>query len=128
MCARGIARPVLTKEQLFAIGKRILEASTSDTVRAQIKHTARGVTLLANNRVLTSDNGDSLEITVQAIKGGRSRVRMTLNQVDDASLRAAVRTMDELARDQIGSPHDYMKVPDGPQEYMPVSLWHDSTA
>jgi predicted Zn-dependent protease len=118
---------VLGKEELLHVGNMILSTSSSDIVQIQLKHTVRAITRVANTRVLTSNNGDTLELWVQTIDGGRAPIAMTLNYVDPGAIRSAVKRLDDLARVQIGPPSNRLYIPDGPQEYMPVSLWHGTT-
>jgi predicted Zn-dependent protease len=118
---------ILNKEQILGIGNTILGLTTSDIVRLQLTIVTRSSTRIANNRVMTSDNGQHLEIAVSTSNGGRVPVTMTINYLDDASIRTAITELDALTRLQYGAPQNYVRVPIGPQQYMPVALSHHPT-
>jgi predicted Zn-dependent protease len=115
------------RERLFEVGHAVLRRTTSDIARVQVKHLSHAVTRLSNNRVLTSDNGERFEIFFEATTGGRVPISMMFNQIDGASINAVVKMLDALARVQFGASVDPLHVPDGPQTYIPVHLWHDTT-
>jgi len=119
---------VLSRDALLDIGHRLLSLSTADTTCIELQHTARAVTRVSHDRVLTSDSGDTLSILIRTMSGAQLPVRMQINQIDESSLQFAMRALNELTKVQFGAPVDYLRVPDGPQHYLPVSLWHDTTA
>jgi hypothetical protein len=121
-------RPVMTKEQLLSLGHRILRMTTLDGVNVNVEHTARVVTRMANDRVLSSDDGDILRIGL-AMGIYPTFVELRTNQLDDTALLAGVQQCEALLRGfpWIGS-ETWVKHETRLQE-TPVSvrLWHDAT-
>jgi predicted Zn-dependent protease len=119
--------PLLPKERLQDIARLIVRSSRCDVVRAQVYHTARAVTRIANNRVLTSDNGSTLTISIRTNVGAKRSVSFNANQADEFALRTAIARLDAVSEAQIGGTTDYLHVPDKPQTYTPVDLWRSTT-
>jgi hypothetical protein len=124
------ARPVMTSEELVALGQRIWRMTTLDTVDVQVTHSARVMTRLANDRILSSDDGESIDIVIQtADQGIPPYFTVWSNQLDDAVLLAGVRECEKLVRHNIMYGRD-MGAPKRPmvQDALPPGrLWHDRT-
>jgi len=121
------ADPLLSKEQLRQMAQMAIRISASDSVSVEMQHQARAVTRIANNTILTSDSGSALTISMITRAGARNTVVFRTNWADESMLRSAVARLDAITREQVGGAEDYFHVPDAPQSYMPVHLWHDST-
>jgi predicted Zn-dependent protease len=122
---RTLESPVLDPEQARALGQKILGMASGDTVSAQVQHTARQITRIANGQVLGGDDGDELRLTVQTEYGLKGDVSIVTNQIDDTFLRAAVVRAESVARAMPGSPYNLLRIPRGRQDYLPVTLWHE---
>jgi predicted Zn-dependent protease len=120
-------RPVLTRSQILQLSNQLLEMSSADTVQLQVTHTARVITRVVNNRILAGDDGDELRLQILTKFGSRESVRILTNQMDRSSLQALVRQCEEIARRQIGTDEELRHVPRLQDEYLRVSLWHEST-
>jgi predicted Zn-dependent protease len=130
MSTRGLIRPVMTREELLALGKRILRMTTVDTVNVAVTHAARAVTRLANDRVLSSDDGDTLLIEIETGVGGQPPYfHVRTNQLDDSVLLNGVQQCEALLRQRPGYQQDTgMKhQPYAQDTPVAVQLWHDST-
>jgi len=120
------ARPVLTQEQVNALNARIIRMTSADTATVFVTHTARVVTRFANGRILITDDGDELEISITTLYGTRGGVWTRTNQLDDTSLRAIVARCEAMARAQMGG-ETLLAEPMQQDHYLPVALWHDAT-
>jgi predicted Zn-dependent protease len=118
---------VLTSHAMMDLGKRITEMMHADDSMVSINHVARGSTRMARGQVLSGDDGETLSITLIGRFGGKPSVTVSLNQRDDASLRAAIDRLEMLAKQQIGGEDNVLRIPEGPREYLPVSLWKERT-
>jgi len=123
--------PVLSEAALKRIADMVFTVNEGNVTGLQVEHSARVVTRVANNRVLTTDNGHQIKITFgyrEAYGGGE--LRFATNMVDDAMLRVAFRALDVLYRQRSGGlPSTFVITVDTPQQpILPVQLWHDTTA
>jgi len=127
-------RRVLAREEAIALAQKLLGMVHDRSVGVLIEHAARAVATVGDGRVLGSNTGDDLRISFDSQFGSGLPVTIQTNQLDDATLRrvvaraASIATPLPLAEDV--EPDD----PDDPKyhtydkrEYLPVSLWHDST-
>ena len=120
------ARPVLERAQLLQLGQQILAMTSADTVSVYVTHTARVITRIANNRVKSLDDGDTLRIEIHTQYGGRAEVWTSTNQITEGTLRALVAQCETLARAQIGG-EELLHKRQEPDMYVPVALWHETT-
>lgn len=119
--------PVLTENRAREIAQKVLSFSRGDTALVELVHSSYRVSRIANNRILAGNDGDTLELTITTNFGARSSASLSTNQIDDASLREAVRLAESIARMQVGSDHNLRPIPLGPKEYIPVNLWREPT-
>jgi predicted Zn-dependent protease len=119
-------RPVLSRTAIAQLIQRLMAMTTADTVAMYVTHTARFITRIANDQVLTSDDGDELEISISTQYGGRGSVWVLTNQVTEGTLRAIVERCEALARDQLGG-ESLMTERQEQDDYLPVALWYDTT-
>ena len=120
-------RPILSRDEMFALAKKMLSMATATDVDVYIIHTARTVTRLANGQVLTSDDGDEVQIGLYTAYGNRIGVRVDTNQIDDTALREIVQRCEAISREQIGGEDRFSDQNNFQDTYVPVHLWHDAT-
>jgi predicted Zn-dependent protease len=107
---------ILTRAEAEALAKRTLSFANADETAVSINSDARANTRFAVNQVSTAGNDTDTTLTIRSTFGKRS-ASVTTNKADDASLAAAVKAAEELARLSVENP-EYM--PDlGPQTYPP---------
>lgn len=105
---------VLTRAQSEALAKRVLSFAKADETAVSINSNARANTRFAVNQVSTAGDDVDTSITIRSTFGKRS-ASVTTNKTDDATLAAAVKSAEDLARLTAENP-EYM--PDlGPQTY-----------
>lgn len=108
---------ILTRDEAASLSKRTLAFAKADETSVNISSDARANTRFAVNQVSTAGNDTDTTITIRSTFGKRS-ASVTTNKADDASLAAAVKAAEELARLSVENP-EYM--PDlGPQVYPPA--------
>ncbi|MGI8547518.1 MAG: TldD/PmbA family protein [Gemmatimonadaceae bacterium] len=105
---------VLSRADAEALSKRVLAFAHADETQVVINSDARANTRFAVNQVSTAGDDVNTTITVRSAFGKRS-ASVTTNKTDDATLAAAVKSSEELAR---LSPEDPEYMPElGPQNY-----------
>lgn len=114
----------LGSDALKAVTDRVLQFSSADHCRVNITSGWRGYTRVAINRVTSAGGADGTSITITSVFGKRM-ASVTTNQLDDASLRAAVRNAETMARLAPENPEYLPEL--GPQSYQPVSAYYPST-
>ena len=111
--------------QARAIIDRALRFATADEVRVNVGGGRGGNTRFALNSVTTCGDVDNLSVAVTAYFGQR-HATATTSECDDGALERVVATAEELAH---VAPEDPEYVPElGPQDYLPLDPWADSTA
>jgi predicted Zn-dependent protease len=120
-------RPVLAQDQMHDIAQRIMAMTMSPDVRVAITHTARVATRIAGGQVLTSDDGDTIQISVH-LGDGEATTSFLTNQVDPQVLRAMVQAC-EAANSDLIREKEYARPPQPLVQdvYAPVHLWHPET-
>jgi predicted Zn-dependent protease len=118
---------VLSQERARALGARILRVASADTANIYVYHAVRQVTRIANNRILTGDDGDMLHITINTNFGIKESVTILGNQVDDTSIHDLVTQVEAAARKRAGSSWDPNPIPMHSYDYVPVNAWHEPT-
>ncbi len=116
---------MLTRQESQATIDRVLKASKSDETRVSLSSGTTTHLRFARNTPSTSGRTTDTEVTVQCTFGTRTGSART-NQLDEDSLRAAVKTAEELARLAPEDP-EYMPAL-GPQQYMSSDAWVEETA
>ncbi len=110
--------PMMTRDAMQQLSKRVLAMSTADEMRVNITSGASGNTRFAAGDITTSGDVEDTVISITSTVGGR-RASSTTNLMDDASLKRAVETAERLAK---LSPVDPELVPElGPQQYQNVN-------
>ena len=107
---------ILSRSEAEALSRRTLAFATADETSVTINSNARANTRFAVNQVSTAGDDTDTTLTIRSTFGKRS-ASVTTNRSDDASLAAAVKSAEDLARLSVEDP-EYM--PDlGPQTYPP---------
>ncbi|MDQ6736246.1 MAG: TldD/PmbA family protein [Gemmatimonadota bacterium] len=107
---------ILTRAEAESLAHRTLAFAKADETAVSINSDARANTRFAVNQVSTAGNETDTTITVRSSFGKRS-ASVTTNKADGASLAAAVKAAEELARLSAENPE---RMPDlGPQTYPP---------
>jgi len=117
---------VLDADQAKALCDRVLARSRADQLHVSVSGGTTTNLRFARNSPSTSGSADDLDIGIRAVFGKRSG-SVSVNQTDDASLEAAVRRAEEIAR---MAPEDPETMPAlGPQRYPTIAgAWDDDTA
>jgi len=117
--------PHLSRAECEAIAKKVLSFSTADECRVSINSGMRQNTRFAVNQVSTGGDSYNASVTVRAVIGKRV-ANVTVNRLDDASLRTAVQNAERIAK---LAPEDPELMPElGPQQYKESIAWSDATA
>ncbi len=116
---------MLTQEEFKSIIARVLKSAKADETEVSLSSRTTSNIRFARNSPSTSGQSTDTVVTVQSTFGTRTGSART-NQIDDDSLRTAVRTAEELAR---LAPEDAEFMPAlGPQQYPESNAWVEETA
>lgn len=116
---------ILNEKQSKEILEKILSLSKADAVSAGVGGQEGGNIRFARNEVTTSGTRNNVSVSVTTAFGKRVGSSST-NQLDDGSLKEAVRKAEEIASISPENP-EYMP-PLPPQQYQVVPSWDDATA
>src|SRR5262245_10838551 len=103
---------------------RILSFAKADDTRVNVDSGIHGFTRCAINRITTAGTTADTSVRVTSVFGKRV-TSISTNRVDDASLEAAVRECEALAKISPENP-EYMREL-GPQKYQDVNGYYAST-
>jgi predicted Zn-dependent protease len=121
-------RPVLDNAGMTKLAERILGMTSTAIATVTITHTAYMVTRMANDQVLSGNDGDTLTIQLSCRAGRGLGATIQTNQVSTSMLRAIVDRAESIAREKIRPIEDVMPVQEQVSDALvPVALWHDST-
>jgi predicted Zn-dependent protease len=115
----------MNRDQSLSVLERTLAHVTADHATVTLDGTDERATRFANNAITQNVAADRLTLAVTAAFGQHVGSAST-NQMDEASLRAAVRRAEEAARAADPNPEYLPPLP--PQEYTPVAGYAESTA
>ena len=116
---------VFTRDEAQALVERTLKLMTADAARVSVGSSVTNNLRFAANQVSTAGSVTDASLTVQAAFGARHAATQT-NDFTDDGLRRAVREAEALAK---LAPEDPESMPElGPQQYVPVDAWFESTA
>lgn len=116
---------LLTEPDAKKITDKVLSLSQADSCIASVNGHERGHIRFAQNSVTTSGFQDNLSLTVASHFGKRSG-SVTINELDDSSITAAVKQSEAFAR---LAPEDPEFLPPlGKQNYLESRVYFDSTA
>ncbi len=117
--------PILTKDEAYALLKKVLSYSKADECEVNLGGTDSGNIRYARNAVSTSGKVSQTQLVVTSAYGKKSGVA-TINEFDDASLEKVVRRSEELAQLAPENP-EYMPLL-GPQTYAEPITFVPATA
>jgi predicted Zn-dependent protease len=116
---------IMTREQAQALVGKIVKMSKADEISVNVGGGYQTDLRFAANQMSTSGGVVNAQVAVQSTVGKKHAVVVT-NDLSDDSLRNAVQQSEALAR---LSPDDPENMPAlGPQTYLPVNRYFDSTA
>ena len=121
---RALARH-LSRAESEAIVRRALSFSSADECRVTLNSGQRSNTRFAVNQVSTAGDNYNAAVTIRSVFG-KKVASVTVNRLDDASLRQAVENSERIAK---LAPDDPELLPElGPQSYAEPIVWNDGTA
>jgi predicted Zn-dependent protease len=121
---RAVARH-LSRTECEQLAKRVLDFSAADECRVSINSGVRANTRFAVNQISTAGDNYNNSVTIRSVFGKRV-ANVTVNRLDEASLKAAVENSERIAR---LAPEDPELLPElGPQTYLEPIVWNDATA
>ncbi|MEO7683710.1 MAG: TldD/PmbA family protein, partial [Gemmatimonadaceae bacterium] len=116
---------IMTREQAQALVAKVVKMSKADDIIVGVNSTYQADLRFAANQMSTSGGVMNAQMNVQSTFGKKHAVAVT-NDMSDESLRRTVEQSEALAK---LSPDDPENMPAlGPQTYLPVSGYVDSTA
>lgn len=127
MSARSLyaIAPHLSRAECAAITKKVLGFSTADECRVSINSGMRQNTRFAVNQISTAGDDYNASVNIRSVFG-KKVASVSVNRLDDASLRAAVQNSERIAK---LAPDDPELMPElGPQSYADSIVWSDTTA
>jgi len=116
---------MLTRDQAQKLARKVIALSTFPECQVTITASEQAYTRFANNGITTASLNLRHTVTIAVARDGKAGV-MTVNDLDDASLRAAVKKAEELAAIAPANPERLP--PLGPQEYPTVNDFDERTA
>ena len=115
----------LSRDECQAITRKVLSFSTADECRVSVNSGMRQNTRFAVNQVSTAGDNYNVSVSIRSVFG-KKVANVSVNRLDDASLRAAVQNAERIAR---LVPDDPELMPElGPQSYQEPIVWNDATA
>jgi len=116
---------ILSRDEAQALLQRLMGFSKAERVQVSVNSSIRANTRFAANQLSTSGSVQNTGVVIQSWFGARHAVTTT-NDLSEASLRRAVESSEALARLAPEDPEDMPLL--GPQTYLPVHAYFDSTA
>src|SRR5687767_812359 len=116
---------ILTKDEAFALLKKVLSYSKADECEVNLNGTDNGNIRYARNSVSTSGKVNQSTLAVSSAFGKKQGIA-TINEFDDASLEKVVRRAEELAQLAPENP-EFMPYL-GPQTYPEPKTFVPATA
>jgi predicted Zn-dependent protease len=115
----------LSREECEAITRKVLSFSTADECRVSVNSGMVQNSRFAVNQVSTAGDEYNASVNIRTVIG-KKVANVSVNRLDDASLKAAVQKSEQIAR---LAPDDPELMPElGPQQYRPSVVWSDATA
>jgi len=116
---------VMTREESQALLERVLGFSRADRAQVSVNSFRSSNTRFAANQLSTAGTVEDAGVSIQSWFGNKHAGART-NDLSDASLRAAVALSEAQARLAPDDPEDMPLL--GPQTYLPVNAYFESTA
>lgn len=120
-----MSAPILSSEEAQALLTRIIGFSKAERVEVSVNSGHSANTRFAANQLSTSGSVENTSVVIQSWFGAKHAVTTT-NDLSDDSLKRAVASSEALARLAPDDPEDMPLL--GPQTYVPVNAYFDSTA
>ena len=115
----------LSREECQAITRRVLSFSSADECRVSVNSGMRQNSRFAVNQISTAGDNYNVSVNIRSVIG-KKVANVSVNRLDDASLKAAVENSERIAR---LAPDDNELMPElGPQTYVDPVVWSDATA
>jgi len=126
---RGLSDFLLDREHVRRLTDRILSLSPSKETVVLLRRTYATHLRAAFNAITTSGSTYTTSLTVGLVLGNRFGVATT-EDLSEAALQKVVKEAEERARSEwFGTPLGEERAPlPGPQEYLPISAFFESTA
>ena len=116
---------ILTSDECQRIAEKATKLSKADSCEVQLGSNATGNTRFAANQMSTSGMVADVQLVVQSSYGSKHAVVVT-NELTDEAIERCVRESEALAK---LAPEDPEAMPPlGPQTYLPVTAYFESTA
>ena len=116
---------MLTREEAQKLAQKVIGLSTFPECQVTVNASEQAYTRFANNGITTASLNLRHTVAIAVSREGRSGI-MTVNDLDDASLKAAVKKAEELAAIAPVNPERLPAL--GPQEFPKVSDFDERTA
>ncbi len=116
---------MLTRDEAQKLAQKVIGLSTFPECQVTISASEQAYTRFANNGITTASLNLRHTVAIAVARDGRSGV-MTVNDLDDASLKAAVKKAEDLAAIAPANPERL--APLGQQQYPAVSDFDERTA
>lgn len=117
--------PHLSRAECEAITKKVLGFSTADECRVTVNSGMRQNTRFAVNQISTAGDDYNASVNIRSVFG-KKVASVSVNRLDDASLKAAVENSERIARLAPDDPELMPELP--PQRYAEPIVWSDATA
>src|ERR1035438_6214397 len=117
--------PMLTRDEAQKLAQKVIGLSTFPECQVTINASEQAYTRFANNGITTASLNLRHTVAIAVTRDGKSGV-MTVNDLDDASLKAAVKKAEDPAAIAPANPERLS--PLGPQEFPEVSDFDERTA
>ena len=114
----------LSRDQAHELTQKILRQSDADNCRVSVNSGWRGYTRVATNRITSAGGAEQVSVRITSVYGKRAAT-VTTTETDDASLTAALRESENLARIAPENPEYLPEL--GEQAYTDVSGYYEST-
>ncbi len=115
---------ILTREEAKTIIDKVLSYATADETEVNLSGGRTGNIRYARSTVNTSGESNNISLNVTSVYGNRSG-SITINELDDESLRQAVTRAEEIAKLAPENP-EYMSML-GPQDYLETNTFSEAT-
>jgi predicted Zn-dependent protease len=116
-------RPVLSREEMVAMGQKLLGMMTHKSAYVYMQHVMHVTTRVSNGEIMMADNGDSIEISFRRGPG----ISVSTNQVTERMLRDVARRFNEIVKDWGEGEPIMVEQLISQDEIMRTTNWHDST-
>src|SRR5689334_11113097 len=116
---------MLTRDEAQKLAQKVLGLSTFPECQVTITASEQAYTRFANNGITTASLNLRHNVAISVTREGRTG-STGVNDLDDASLRTAVKKAEELA--VIAPPNPEMTKPLGPQEFPATKDFDERTA